>query len=343
MIFQSIRTLAITGTVLAISSACSGGTVPLSSASALGSARAPLMSAKAGAALYVANNGATNVTVYGTDGDGPKQTIKNGLRLQLRAITFDSASNVYVAMAARRGTAGAVNQYAKGKSRILRKIKVVGPVALAVDGADNLYVLGHRGVEVFAPGASTPSITITNGIKNPTAMILDKSGNIYVGNGENAESVTIYSSTGNLIRTITNGVYWPQAMAFDKQGRLYVANGPSNDTVTVYQPGKSTVWKTISGAGAALASIALDAEQNVYVAAEDSNSVSVFSAAPNFALATTIKDQVNAPDSLALDVQGDLFVANSGSSTVTKYLPGSSEVDATISNGIDVPIAIKIK
>lgn len=145
--------------------------------------------------------------------------------------------------------------------------------------------------------------------------------------------------TGTVIRAIRT----TQALALDKQGRLYVANGPTNETVTVYQPGKSAVWKTIPGAGTALSSIALDADQNVYVAAADSNAVAVFSAAPSFAKTETIKDQVNAPSSLAFDARQDLFVANVGGNDVTKYLPGSSRVNATISNGIRTPVAIAIR
>lgn len=196
MIRTSILAATAAGFLL---SGCSQDSVlrqPLPNEAALTKIAATTSNAESGPSLYVANNGATDVTVYGLDGSGPNQILKNGLRLQLRSVALDSSSNLYVAMRARRGSAGEVNEYAHGKSEILRKIKVVQPIALAVDRANNLYVLGLKGVEVFPPGSSTPSENITDGIKNPTAMVLDKSGNIYVGNGGNENSITVYSATG---------------------------------------------------------------------------------------------------------------------------------------------------
>ena len=182
---SDLRLLLVGSIFVSLLSACAGGTTTEqlgASAFAPTQAVRPQADAiasevKSHAALYVGNTNVENVTVYGTDGSGPDQTIEKGINLPPVAIVFDEESNLYVASRG-RGSSGVVTEYAYGQTKLLRKLKVVQPRALAVDRTDNLYVLGQKGVEVFAPGASTPSDTITIGIKNPRAMVLDKSGKI---------------------------------------------------------------------------------------------------------------------------------------------------------------------
>lgn len=112
----------------------------------------------------------------------------------------------------------------------------------------------------------------------------------------------------------------------------------------MYYLKRGSVWKSFAAAGTGGPyCLALDADQNVYVSTGDYNSVEVFSAAPNFALIRTIKTGLNAPGSLAFDAQDNLWVANEEGNDVVKYLPGSTTIDATISNGIKTPIEIVIK
>jgi hypothetical protein len=322
------------GAALALAG-CAGSGAPSTSPAQSVQSDAIASKVKKNTSLYVGNTNIENVTVYETDGSGPIQTIKKAINLPPVAIVFDGKSNLYVAGRG-RGSTGVVSEYAYGQTKLLRKLKVVQPRALAVDGADNLYVLGLKGVEVFAPGASTPSETVTTGIKNPRAMVLDKSGKIYVANYDNGNNVTVYAASGSLIRTITQGISYPQALAINKKGWLYVANYPN---VTVYQPGKSTPFKTIAIGPASC--LALDADQNVYVG--DSGGISVFSAAPDLSNIHEITAGINDPESMAFDSQGDLFVANYQGNSVTKYLPGSGVLDATVTNGVDFPYVVAVK
>jgi hypothetical protein len=63
------------------------------------------------------------------------------------------------------------------------------PTGLAVDSQGNLYVAdaSNKSVEVFSPGANSPSITFNanNTLSNPVAVAVDINGEIYVADSAN--------------------------------------------------------------------------------------------------------------------------------------------------------------
>jgi sugar lactone lactonase YvrE len=87
------------------------------------------------------------------------------------------------------------------------------PTELQIDEQGYLYVLnvkaGKSGdVTVYAPGASSPSVTIADGVHDPNDMKLDPSGALFVANGNaHRGSVTVYSRpTFKLLREINAGI-----------------------------------------------------------------------------------------------------------------------------------------
>jgi DNA-binding beta-propeller fold protein YncE len=101
--------------------------------------------ATVGAKLYVANGGASTVTVYAPDSKKLLRTISQGV-VKPTALAFDGSGNLYVANCGSycggKGSNGTVTVYAPGKAKVLRTISqgVSSPQALAFDGSGNLYV-----------------------------------------------------------------------------------------------------------------------------------------------------------------------------------------------------------
>jgi sugar lactone lactonase YvrE len=101
-------------------------------------------------------------------------------------------------------------------------------------------------VVVYAAGKSTPSLTITAGVRSVYAVAVDADGNIYVANGANKKaqrSITVYRrGQKNVWRSIHSGITFPVALAFDSSGWLYVANVPrkGTNTIVVFAAGGST-------------------------------------------------------------------------------------------------------
>jgi hypothetical protein len=105
-------------------------------------------------------------------------------------------------------------------------------------------------VDVFPPGAKKPARTITKGIQYPSALLVDKSNDLFVANcgficyfsSGRRGSITEYAyGSGTPLRTITDGIDSPQAMAFGKNRLLFVANYGyfKKGSVTVYSSGAS--------------------------------------------------------------------------------------------------------
>jgi hypothetical protein len=103
---------------------------------------------------------------------------------------------------------------------------IKGPCGMSVDSSGTLYVANASGgnVAIYLAGATTPSLTLSQGLDIPTAAAVDSGGNVWVSNrsasdpdivvfppGQTTPSIYIKSSL------ITNII----AEAFDSAGNLY--------------------------------------------------------------------------------------------------------------------------
>ncbi len=101
------------------------------------------------------------------------------------------------------------------------------PFGLAFDASGNLFVSNAGGTTVskFAPGATTPSATLT-GVNGPYGMAFDSSGNLYVAS---------YSS--NTVSKFAPGTTTPSAT-------LTGLNGPHTWPLTLAVTCSSPTWAT---------------------------------------------------------------------------------------------------
>lgn len=160
------------------------------------------------------------------------------------ALAYDASRNLYVA-----NGSGSVTVYA-ASGKLVRTIDNghIQPQALAIDPSQNLYVAGWFDytpqVQVYAPGKTTPSASITQGIDSPVSVAFAR--DLYVANcpscgygssTQAVDSVTVYAPGGTKpIRTLTIGFDIPRQLATDKSGNLYVMGTAS---IAVYAPGAS--------------------------------------------------------------------------------------------------------
>lgn len=162
------------------------------------------------------------VKIYAPGSRTPSRTITDGVD-EADAFAFDSAGNLYVA----NGVGGAYNcgtvtVYAPGSDSILYTInatkEICGPLRVAIDSANNLYVASGEdtfpgAVDVFAAGTSTLLRTISQGINGPEALAFDRSGDLYVAN-YNGNTVTVYApGSSSVLQTISEGISYPAALA----------------------------------------------------------------------------------------------------------------------------------
>jgi HYDIN/CFA65/VesB-like, Ig-like domain len=291
-------------------------------------------------------------------------------------IAVDGSGNIYVLNnGSREGGEDTVTVYsADSKGDATPSATISGPntglnrpVGIAVDHGGNIYVANQgpfsngsfaSSVTVYPAGSNgdiLPSATISGantGLRDPSGITLDGSGNVYVANqgnnylgvdwtvavypagsnGNVAPSATIGGSNTGLDGTGTGGI------AVDRSGNIYVLG---SGTVSVYPVGSNgnvSPSATISGPFTGLGGstgIAVDGSGKIYVSntGGNSGSVTVYPAGSNGDIlpSATISGPsagLDSPIGIALDGSGNMYVANGGGNaaepSLTVYPAGSS-------------------
>ena len=165
------------------------------------------------------------------------------------------------------------------------------------------------------------------------ALAVDSSGNLYVGNSNNATISKFAPGSTTASATLT-GLATPETLAFDSSGNLYAAN-VGNATVSKFAPGSTTANAILTGNNGA-ASVVIDSSGNVYVAG---NTVSRFAPGSTTPSATYSASFSN-PHALALDSSGDLYVASELNNTVFEFAAGEHDSRATYTAGMSEPYSL---
>ena len=119
--------------------------------------------------LYTTNYDEGTVTVYKPHSQTAIRSVSTSVSFP-GAVTFDASGNVYCACGA------GVTEYTAGLGKRVRAITdgISSPQALVTDAVGNLYVANNYldSVTVYAPGATEPSETITQGVYFPNALAI---------------------------------------------------------------------------------------------------------------------------------------------------------------------------
>lgn len=108
----------------------------------------------------------------------------------------------------------------------------------ASSATTSTYTLDSNGKLVATQDAYLPKLTFTElGLKNPSDLVFDNNGYVYVSDTGNNRILVINSSTGVLVHTIEEDLdsltYSPNGLFVDNNNHLYVCY-PSNNSVFIY-------------------------------------------------------------------------------------------------------------
>lgn len=194
----------------------------------------------------------------------------------------------------------------------------VTPIALAVDGAGNVYVSDYSQAGVFeipanATIGSTP-IKVPITVQGPIGLAIDSQGNLFVAD---AKAAAVYKMTPSGAVT-SLGANWvqPNRLAVDSAGNLYVTDFGNG---TVHEITPSGVEILINGTDTIVLpyGIAVDPSGMIYVASGELNppgsQTQIVYEMTQAGVATPILTQTDGayPQGLTLDTKGNLYVADS--------------------------------
>jgi hypothetical protein len=159
--------------------------------------------------VYIADISGNKVFEYAKGSTRPKRIISVTTP---QGVALDAQNNLYVSYntGAHGGGPGAVNEYAPHSTTgTTLAAQISWAAGDAIDGSGNLVVADQSTaqVEIFAPGASSPTRVITTGLEDPFRLAFDKTfKHLYVADPE-ASAVFVYNyATGALTKTITNSL-----------------------------------------------------------------------------------------------------------------------------------------
>jgi 6-phosphogluconolactonase (cycloisomerase 2 family) len=213
--------------------------------------------------VYVANSDATYVTVYSKQSTGLLNKLNRKLGRPY-TLLIDGTGTLYVS------NSHGVNEYSSDSKNPVRVLKGTSYPAIALDSEGNLYAGSGHVIHVYAPGATSPTRDITANVSEPTAMLFDSSGNLYVANDSPPVSIEVYAPGQDTpFRSINSGISDPVAIALDHEQNLYVANNFA--TISVFAAGTSTLIRYLQVTCPFTPnSLAFDSADQLYAADEKS-------------------------------------------------------------------------
>ncbi len=236
-----------------------------------------------------------------------------------KGVAVDAAGNVYVADATAvvvddpspSPYSGSIYKLTTGGTRTTLGGPFAYPVAVAVDGAGNVYVADPNEAAVSKIPPVGTQTTIGSGFSSPSSVAVDGAGNVYVADTGN---IAVYKITpGGAQTTVGSGFSQPASVAVDGAGNVYVAD-PGVPAVYKITPGGTQTTVGSSGISKPVA-VAVDAAGSVYIF--DQGSGTVYEVTPG-GTESIVATGFGGQAAIAVDSSGNLYVADTSNVRVVK-------------------------
>ena len=170
---------------------------------------------------------------------------------------------------------------------------------------------------------------------NSSSLALDGSGNVFVTNEKDSNSVSEVTVAGGYnigLNFAPAGANFdiPDALAVDGSGNVFAANqaGSVSELTAASSYATGSNFSPSAAMFSFPTSPALDNSGNIFVANQGNNSVSELTAASSYATGSNFDNTTgaafSAPISLALDTSANVFVANNTGNSVSELTSASS-------------------
>jgi DNA-binding beta-propeller fold protein YncE len=181
------------------------------------------------------------------------------------------------------------------------------------------------------------------GVHNPTGLVFDDVGNLYVSSDERPYSIQKFTPDGAGSIFADSGLNGPHALVFDDAGNLYVANAFGN-TIEKFTPdGVGTLFADRADGLATPIDLAFDTAGNLYVSnfsGGPTHTGSVLKFTPDGVGSVFADSGFNRAFGLAFDRAGNLYVSNFNSNTIEEFSPTGQDLGVFASTGLAGPLGM---
>lgn len=111
-----------------------------------------------------------------------------------------------------------------------------------------LYVADGAGGKIYSIASNKTVTRFASGFTQPTAITVDASGNVYVGECSNG-SVYEINAAGTVTTTVVTGLSCPTCMKLDQNGNIYILDNTTTSTMYKYDPSTGNLSFYLAGNG----------------------------------------------------------------------------------------------
>ena len=194
--------------------------------------------------------------------------------------------------------------------------------------------------QVVFPGNNTPT-ALGSGLKTPSAVAVDASGNVFVADTANNAVKEILAAGGyTTVKVLGSGFSSPSSVAVDGGGNVYVADSGNNALKEIVAVGGYVTVQTLGGAFVHPTGVAVDGTGNVFVVDGGDN---VAYEILWGGLVVNLGSAFSSPNGVAVDANGNIFVADTGDNAVKEFLAaGGYTTLNTVGSGFSSPSGVAV-
>ncbi len=196
----------------------------------------------------------------------------------------------------------------------------------------------QAGTNYTGPGPVTT--LVSSGLKNPSGVAVDASGNVYFADQDNQAVYEWSAATQQVSTLVSSGLKDPFGVAVDGSGNVYIAD-QGHLAVEEWNASTQQVTTLVSSGLLGPAGVAVDSSGNVYIADTGSGAIYEWSAATQ-QVSTLVSSGLSQPNGVAVDGSGNVYIADAGTQAIYEWSAATQQVSTLVSSGLNDPEGVAV-